>query len=125
LRDENGDFILGPHTHDDAAKDYVQQFDERGHPINRDTDVSNRKLRRAQNEVLKVVGVVQSNQESMEEQPLPSLGFADKKQLLEDECGIGLAVGRFSYFLGPFFNWWLRALRNRIYVRQAHHLDFH
>lgn len=46
-----------------TADDYVQQYDERGHPVNPASKLFGRELRRAKNDVLSTMGIVVSGED--------------------------------------------------------------
>ncbi len=116
LRDQKGDVVLGPHAHDDAAKDYVQQFDEKGRSVNREIEITNRKLRRAQNEVLRVAGVVRKKGDPPLPQPVEIVSENDKIELIIREFTTGFCSRVVGISIDSCFQWWLQALRKRIYV---------
>ena len=118
LREEDGNLILGPHTHDDDAQGYVQQFDSRGHPTSRDSDVQNRKLRRAQNEVYKLAGVVRSrHDEPKEDDHWKSMSGEERKSLVKDENDFfKFCIMPFDKLILDLATSWDHAFRNRLMV---------
>lgn len=118
LRDEDGNFIISEHAAENDAAGYTQQFNDRGRPINDQTIRADRRLRRAQNEVLKVVGVVRSKHDKY---------YRDTRQhqltneQLVDLVSIENASGRLLQTASPLamdvVSWWVMSFRSRIMVR--------
>ena len=120
MRDENGEFVLNSHAFDNGAPGYVQQFDSRGHPVNESSERADKALRRAQNEVLRVVGVVRSKHDT-------DTKLARRHDLSDDELVdlvklenfVGLAM-REIFALGlDFGSWWAISFRSRLVVSQV------
>ncbi|RMZ80772.1 hypothetical protein DV738_g2664, partial [Chaetothyriales sp. CBS 135597] len=123
LRDEQGNVIVGKHPQDNVARDYVQEFDNKGRPTNAEAERATRRLIRAQNEVLRVAGVVRRKEEgpqyvTTEGQYLSIEGFdkAAKLKLLDTECDIGASLGHFAEILGQVSQWWVKSWRSRVFV---------
>jgi hypothetical protein len=117
LRDENGDLILGPHTHDDDASGYVQQFDDRGHPCSKETDIRNRRLRKAQNQVLKLAGVVRSQNDPPLHDEWKTLDNEGKHQLISEENeGLTWLTRPFHQVVLDLSTCWVDASRFRFMV---------
>ena len=115
--DENGNFILGPHAHDLDNKDhYVQKWDYRGHPKNKESEMLAREFRRAKNEALETMGVVKRKHEESKT-AWQRRSDKEKRQLVirEDEAGAVLSL--LSAAALPLTTWWVSSLRNRIQVR--------
>ena len=120
LRDENGDLFLGPHAHDNAAKDYIQRFDEKGRPINRDTEAANRKLHRAQNEVLRVAGVVRKKEDPPISKLTETISENSKANLVLAEHLNGVLYHEFFGHCATLCStWWLHTMRRRVYVSSS------
>jgi hypothetical protein len=117
LRDENGDFIINPHAFDTNAPSYVQQFNESGRPINPESTRDERRLRRAQNEILQVVGVTRSRH-AREQQRLRSdkPSEAEIVELLEDENSLGSLLRTVWTIPMDLSVWWLVSHRYRLLV---------
>jgi hypothetical protein len=94
---------------------YQQQFDNRGHPINEDTIRSDRRMRRAQNEVLQVVGVTKSkhhqNQQLARRHSLSTQELVDKVHL---ENVVGLFANGLIRFPLELSTWWITSFRARL-----------
>jgi hypothetical protein len=117
LRDENGNLILGPHSHDDDASGYVQQYDDRGHPCSKKTDTQNRRLRKAQNQVLKLAGVVRSQNDVPETDEWKTLDNEGKHQLITEENeGLSWLTRPFHDVVLDLSTCWVDALRFRFMV---------
>ncbi|KAF1943409.1 hypothetical protein EJ02DRAFT_133062 [Clathrospora elynae] len=101
-----------PQSYQDAtANNYTQLYDERGNPINPRSRDYGRKLRRAQNDVLASVGVV-------ERRPSPNEGLPvatqDRFDLLEAEDTVGNAVALTTTLTENLCTWWIGSTRDRI-----------
>ena len=103
------------------AAEYQQQFDTRGHPANEETVRSDRRMRRAQNEVLQVVGVTRTKHSQRQR-------LARRHSLSENEL---LDMVRSENVLGFLFNatvsipmdlssWWIRSFRARLCTFRSH-----
>ncbi|KIW83087.1 hypothetical protein Z517_02330 [Fonsecaea pedrosoi CBS 271.37] len=88
LEDENGEFILGPNVQRRTDHNYIQQFDDRGHPRNPASETLRRRLLRAQNEALSTVGVV-VRKAQMQRSRWQSMNDAQRYRLLLDEHATG------------------------------------
>jgi hypothetical protein len=117
LRDEDGDFVMSDSAHENDAAGYVQIYNERGHPINEETGKADRRLRRAQNEVLKVVGVVRSRHEK-ESQNLRQQGLSNDEitDMLDNEQLTGVLMRVLTSPSTELASWWIVSLRARFMV---------
>ncbi|OAP54993.1 hypothetical protein AYL99_10693 [Fonsecaea erecta] len=88
LEDENGEFILGPNVQRRTDHNYIQQFDDRGHPRNLASETLRRRLLRAQNEALSTVGVV-VRKAQMQRSWWQSMNDMQRYRLLLDEHATG------------------------------------
>ncbi|KIX97681.1 uncharacterized protein Z520_06459 [Fonsecaea multimorphosa CBS 102226] len=88
LEDEKGDFIIGPNAQRQTDHDYIQQFDDRGHPRNLASETLRRRLLRAQNEALSTVGVV-VRKAQMQRSWWQSMSDMQRYRLLLDEHATG------------------------------------
>lgn len=118
LRDENGQFILSAHAQDNNSGDYVQLFDEGGHPENPVSNAAARRLRRAQNDVLETVGVV-VRKEKMKQDPWQKVANKQKMNLLEEENISGTLFRYLDRLTLAGCSWWLVSLRRRLTVRPS------
>lgn len=94
-----------------SANNYVQLYDERGHAINPRAREYAKKLRRAQNDVLASVGVV-------ERQP-PHAGLSGSEERLdrldaEDTAGNAIAIT--TTLSENLCTWWIGSIRARLTV---------
>lgn len=117
LRDDEGNFILGGQArlHDDPS--YEQQWDERGHPHNPESERRARKFRQAQNEVLQACGVIvrkdAAKNERRRQRELPRYTqLAD----VEEENNTGFLFKGIDRISGIISSWWLHNLRKRLMV---------
>ena len=114
--DENGNFILGPHAHDLDNKDhYVQTWDNRGHPQNKESEVLAREFRRAKNEALETMGVVKRKHEESKT-AWQRRSDKEKRQLVIRENEAGAVLSILSTAALPLTTWWVSSLRNRVQV---------
>jgi hypothetical protein len=120
LRDEDGSFVISNNAHENDAAGYVQAYNERGHPINEYTGRADRRLRRAQNEVLKVVGVVRSRHEK-EYQASREQGLSNDEltDMLDNEQLAGVLMRVLIIPSTELASWWIVSLRARLLVRTA------
>ncbi|KAE8394587.1 hypothetical protein BDV23DRAFT_196121 [Aspergillus alliaceus] len=91
------------------ADEYVQQYDERGHPINPESKSFGRELRRAKNDILSTMGIVVS-----EDGNASGLSEQQKIDIIAAENDYGLVMAtldQVSVFLG---SWWTSSLMGRI-----------
>ncbi|KAF2649484.1 hypothetical protein K491DRAFT_683815 [Lophiostoma macrostomum CBS 122681] len=90
---------------------YVQQYDERGNPVNPRAHSYGRRLRHAQNDVLSSIGVV-------ERRSSPSAHLSDqhKERLekFEDEDSAGSSIHSYLSLARSPCVWWIGSLRRRV-----------
>lgn len=118
FRDENGNFIISSRAAADYAPGYVQQFSENGRPINPESVRDERRLRRAQNEILQVVGVTRSKHE-LERQRAQAQGPSKQEllDLVKHENSIG-SLMRILWTLPMDLSAWIwESHRSRLLVR--------
>ncbi|KAL4949327.1 hypothetical protein BDW69DRAFT_174678 [Aspergillus filifer] len=90
------------------ADEYVQHYDERGHPVNPESKTFGRELRRAKNDILSTMGIVVSEDANR------GRNQQEKIDAIVTENDLGLAMvtlDQFSVFLG---SWWTTSLTGRI-----------
>ena len=107
---------MGPHTHDDDAKGYVQQFNDKGHPANKVTDAQIRRLRRAQNEVLKVAGVVKSKHDDVGPDHWKEMPNEEREDTMKEENELMRLVRPFDNLILDLVTSWIYAFRSRLVV---------
>ena len=117
MRDQNGEFIIGPHTHDANAAGYQQRFDDRGHPVNKTSDSADRRLRRAQNEVLKVIGVVEAEGNPVRRDPWKVMSPDEVVDMIQWENVAGICIQELEFVPIELASWWISSFRNRLMVR--------
>ena len=107
---------MGPHTHDDDALGYVQQYNDRGHPTSKETELHNKRLRRAQNEVLKLAGVAKSRHDEPKIDQWKDMNPESRENVVVEE-------NEFMFFARPFNNLvldlstsWISNFRDRLMV---------
>lgn len=100
------------HARNRDADGYVQQYDDRGHPVFPASKALARDLRRAKNDVLSTMGVVVSGEAGR------SSTLKDKKafNIITSENDYGLAIVALDHAIYFFGSWWIESLRRRIQV---------
>lgn len=96
---------------------YVQQYDERGHPVNTESKALGRGLRRAKNDILSTMGIVVSGKDE-------NAGTSNEKQnvdMITTENAFGLVVAVVDPFLMLLGSWWTFSLVRRVQVRSSWH----
>ncbi|OAL66266.1 hypothetical protein A7C99_3374 [Trichophyton rubrum] len=117
----NGSAIPQPNRHlaNSNADGYVQEYDARGHPINRRSKAEARQLRKAKNDVLSTMGIVVSGEElntaSMREQ--------EKIALLAEENDFGLALAAIDQLSMFGASWWTKSLACRIQTFKSYNIS--
>ena len=115
LEDENGNFILGPNVQHDTDRDYVQEFDSRGHPRNIASQSLQRRMLRAQNEALSTVGVVVRKAKASRSH-WQTMNDDQKYRLVVEENMTGAYLGILENVLQKFSTQWILNLRRRMLV---------
>jgi hypothetical protein len=99
------------------ADEYVQHYDERGHPVNPESKSYGRELRRAKNDILSTMGIVvneDSNRGRSEQEKIEAI-------LAENDCGLVMVtLDQISVFLG---SWWTTSLTGRMQVRPPQYVS--
>ncbi|KUL86085.1 hypothetical protein ZTR_07724 [Talaromyces verruculosus] len=97
-------------SHSRSTDGYVQQYDERGHPIFPESKALARELRRAKNDVLSTMGVVVSGEAGR------TGNMKDKKSFnaVTAENDYGLVIVAFDHAVHFFGSWWVGSLSRRI-----------
>ncbi|KAL5362345.1 hypothetical protein BJX96DRAFT_153781 [Aspergillus floccosus] len=91
------------------ADEYVQHYDERGHPVNPESKSFGRELRRAKNDILSTMGIVVSEEGNAAG---PSEQEKIERITAENDYGLIMAtLDQISVFLGA---WWTSSLTHRI-----------
>ncbi|GAD96401.1 conserved hypothetical protein [Paecilomyces variotii No. 5] len=93
-----------------SADGYVQQYDERGHPINPTSRTFGKELRRAKNDILSTMGIVVSGEDG-------NLGTSKEKQkvnLIATENDYGLVMATLDQVFMFLGSWWTTSLGGRI-----------
>lgn len=115
LHDDHDQFILGPNVQHDTARNYVQQFDFRGHPRNLASDHSRNRLYRAQNDALATVGVV-VRKAKMSRSSWQALTSNQKQTLVLHENIAGQNCGIIDDLFQKLALRWIMAFRKRLLV---------
>lgn len=91
---------------------YVQQYDERGHPVNVESKALGRDLRRAKNDILSTMGIVVSGKDGN--------AVVSNEQhnvdLITAENDYGLIMATLDQILVFVGSWWTTSLAGRIQV---------
>lgn len=115
LLDEDGEFILGPNVQHDTAKDYIQEFDSRGHPQNLESELYRKRLIRAQNDALSTVGVV-VRKAKRSRTSWQKMTEDQKHHLLLDENVAGANYGLVEDLVQRVATRWVIVFRRRLLV---------
>jgi hypothetical protein len=95
---------------------YMQQYDARGHPVNPESKVLGRELRRAKNDILSTMGIVVSGEDR-------NTSPSDEQQKINQiatENDFGLVITTLDQLFVFFGTWWSSSLTGRIQVRPKH-----
>ncbi|KAJ5812158.1 hypothetical protein N7474_008459 [Penicillium riverlandense] len=100
------------------ADDYMQQYDHRGHPVNPESKVLGRGLRRAKNDILSTMGIVVSGEDRQTRIP----NEQQKINQIATENDFGLVMTTLDQLFVFFGTWWTTSLTARIltYRRYTH-----
>ncbi|KAK2748292.1 hypothetical protein FQN57_000950, partial [Myotisia sp. PD_48] len=95
---------------DTNADGYVQEFDDRGHPINRQAKLQAKQLRKAKNDVLSTMGIVVAGDDG------GSNGRAEQDTIkaLSEENDYGLIIATTDQIAMFVTSWWSFSLASRI-----------
>lgn len=110
---------LGRPRFDVHADGYIQQYDQRGHPVNPESKQFGRQLRRAKNDILSTMGIVVSGEDG-------NLGMANDQQkmnIIASENDWGLIMATMDQVLAFLSSWWTTSLAGRVQVRDAARLQ--
>jgi len=97
------------HIHSDH---YMQQYDARGHPVNPESKVLGRELRRAKNDILSTMGVVVSG----DDRNANSSDEHEKINQITAENDFGLVITTLDQLFVFLGTWWSSSLTGRIQV---------
>ncbi|KAK1074816.1 hypothetical protein LTR12_002472 [Friedmanniomyces endolithicus] len=98
-------------TQDPAYEGYTQQYNSKGRPVNPSTEARNAEMRRAQNSVLALVGVVESREHSQRESEVELRRAADELREAEDDTGSMLEIA--VMLLQRPLTWWIDSMSKR------------
>lgn len=97
--------------------DYVQQYDTKGRPVNQTTQARNAEMRRAQNSVLALVGVVESRELSEHHHEMKLRYIREARHaLLKEEQDRGEAIDSIATILLPLLTWWPHGVLRRFLI---------
>lgn len=94
----------------------MQQFNDKGHPTNKVTDIKNRRLRRAQNEVLELAGVVKSKHDDVRPDHWKEMPNEEREDTMKDENQLMRLVRPFDNLTLDLVTSWIYAFRSRLVV---------
>ncbi|KAJ5215942.1 uncharacterized protein N7498_002349 [Penicillium cinerascens] len=92
------------------SDNYMQQYDARGHPVNPESKVLGRELRRAKNDILSTMGVVVSG----EDRNANSSNDQEKINQIAAENDFGLVITTIDQLFVFLGTWWSSSLTGRI-----------
>ncbi|KAK0865107.1 hypothetical protein LTS16_019018 [Friedmanniomyces endolithicus] len=101
-------------TQDPAHRGYTQQYNSKGRPINPATEARNVEMRRAQNSVLALVGVVESREQSQRESEVELGRAADELREAEDDTGAMFEIA--VMLLQRPLTWWIDSMSKRYQI---------
>jgi hypothetical protein len=90
----------------------MQQYDARGHPVNPESKLLGRELRRAKNDILSTMGVVVSG----EDRNASSSNEQEKINQITTENDFGLVITTLDQLFVFLGTWWSSSLTGRIQV---------
>lgn len=115
LRDENDEILIGTYSRTIDDPSYRQQWNERGHPQNLESEQRAKQLRKAQNDVLQACGfIVRKDAERRKE--APNVPWDQKYELVKKENTVGFMFKSLDRLGGMLSSWWAISLRRRIMV---------
>ena len=115
LKADDGECVLGGQTHIYDDRNYVQQWNERGHPVNTESDRRDKEFKMAQMEVFEACGIVIRKDSAMKERRFAKRVVENHQiQDLENENLAGMILKYSDRQGGLFLTWWLFAIRRRI-----------
>lgn len=97
----------------------MQQYDSRGHPVNPESKILGRELRRAKNDILSTMGIVVSG----EDRNANLTNEEEKITQIAAENDFGLVMTTLDQVFVFFGTWWSSSLTGRIQVRAIYELD--
>jgi hypothetical protein len=105
-----------PTASDQADSDtYIQQYDSKSRPINPATELRSAQMRKAQNSILALVGVVEDREHSFRTQSLRSRFRREAQQrILKDEHERGEDLELALISARPVLTWWIDCSMQRI-----------
>ncbi|KAK6393809.1 hypothetical protein LTR65_002186 [Meristemomyces frigidus] len=104
-------------TSQPANGGYVQQHDSKGRPVNPATQARNAEMRRAQNSVLVLVGVVESRERSEHHNEIRFRHIREARHaLLKEEQDRGEDLDLLASVVTTFFSWWADCLLQRFLI---------
>ena len=113
----NGDLVLGGQARAFDDQSYIQQFDDRGHPTNLESERCSKRFRKAQNEVLAACGVVVRRDADRKRKQDQTKRHEDAQlMVLQNENNIGLVAKCMDRLTGDVLTWWISSLRMRLTV---------
>lgn len=90
----------------------MQQYDSRGHPVNPESKVLGRELRKAKNDILSTMGIVVSG----EDRKASSSNEQQRINQITAENDFGLVITTADQLFVFFGSWWTTSLIGRIQV---------
>lgn len=106
---------------DHGASDYIQEYDSKDRPINPVTEARNAELRRAQNSILALVGVVEDRDLQQQHDWTKHREIREARQnVLEAENARGDDLGMILELVSVPLEWWVHCLFRRCVVGLHH-----
>ncbi|CAG8276913.1 unnamed protein product [Penicillium salamii] len=100
------------------ADNYIQEYDARGHPVNTESRILGKGLRRAKNDILSTMGIVVSKEDRKTGNP----NVQQKLDQIASENDFGLVITTLDQLFIFFGTWWTSSLTGRVqtYKHYAH-----
>ena len=113
-----------PLSSTDVGNDrYIQQFDTKGRPINPTTEYRNAEMRRAQNSILALVGVVEERERREQSDELKFRHIRKARQAtLKDENEVGYHMTVLPVLVGLPLEWGIDCLLKRCIILSLIHI---
>lgn len=90
----------------------MQEYDARGHPVNTESRILGKGLRRAKNDILSTMGIVVSREDRKTGNP----NVQQKLDQIASENDFGLVITTLDQLFIFFGTWWTSSLTGRVQV---------
>lgn len=98
-------------------REWIQQYNDRGHPVNLQSRARARAVRNSCNDVLSVIGLVERKDDAADSKTnTSSKPNASLVQAVEDEDAVGASLTLGGLYLHDVTCWWTAGMTNRLFV---------